>query len=476
MNNIDVTIENFGKIQHAQFQVKPFTVIAGKNASGKSFITRALYSVFNTLNKDHFAIEIDEHIFQLQQIIGSIALVYDEPDGSVKEHIQKIVALNLILSRNVELIIHQSTLIGQLAKKDTLELNIQQLKEECNVLLKSVTAIDEDAELLIYLELLNEPIEELGKLILNPFDLVGKVLGLQLKSALFSNFQVNVLHKLKNKNATSKTRPRIYFDNDIGHLELLSDHLKYNLGAIGIDVFQQIDNVVYLESPIYWKIKDVLKGWVNTQNDPSQRRQRKHQQKELKKIPQYILDTFALLDVDVIQDEVFEELVELKNKINKCIGGQIQISQSGDLQFISQNQKGESFGVDLNQTASGTTSLGLISLLLEKNVIVPNSVLIMDEPEVNLHPAWQQVMIQVLYQLSVSGVKIIMASHSFDMMETIEKMMELHEEKGLDVGEHFSVVQLDDGNTINQDKPIFKKLDAVKADLGMPLYNLFADK
>jgi hypothetical protein len=84
-------------------------------------------------------------------------------------------------------------------------------------------------------------------------------------------------------------------------------------------------------------------------------------------------------------------------------------------------------------------------------------------------------MIQVLYQLSVSGVKIIMASHSFDMMSTIERMMELHEEKGLDVGDHFSLVQLDDGNTINHDKPPYKKLDAIKGDLGMPLFNLFAN-
>lgn len=236
-------------------------------------------------------------------------------------------------------------------------------------------------------------------------------------------------------------------------------HIGLSFQAQGIKEPQQIDNVIYLESPIYWKIKDVLKDWFSVQND-------------LKNIPEYILDTFALLDVDVIQDEVHDDLVKLKQSIDKCIGGQIQISQSGELAFYSQNENGESFGVDLSQTASGTISLGLISLLLEKNVIVPNCVLIMDEPEGSLHPAWQQVMIQVLYQLSIAGVKIIMASHSFDMMAAIERMMELHEKKGHEVGEHFSIVQLDDGNTINHNKPPYKKLDAVTADLGMPLFDL----
>jgi len=102
-------------------------------------------------------------------------------------------------------------------------------------------------------------------------------------------------------------------------------------------------------------------------------------------------------------------------------------------------------------------------------------VLIFDEPEVNLHPAWQQVMIQVLYQLSVAGVRIVMASHSFDMMESIEKMMDLHAEKDKDVNEHFSIIQLEDGVSINENKPIFKKIDSVKADLGMPLFNLFSE-
>ena len=101
--------------------------------------------------------------------------------------------------------------------------------------------------------------------------------------------------------------------------------------------------------------------------------------------------------------------------------------------------------------------------------------LIIDEPEINLHPAWQQVMIQVLYQLSVAGVHIIIASHSYDMMQCIEKMMDLHEKKGQNVNEHFSVQQLENGISINDSKPIFKKLDSVKADLGMPLFDLFSN-
>ncbi|MER0307322.1 hypothetical protein ABRZ88_22760, partial [Vibrio vulnificus] len=42
---------------------------------------------------------------------------------------------------------------------------------------------------------------------------------------------------------------------------------------------------------------------------------------------------------------------------------------------------------------------------------------------VNLHPAWQKVLVDVLYRLSQSGVNIVMASHSVDMMKYIENIM-----------------------------------------------------
>ena len=39
--------ENVGKINKANISIRPFTVIAGSNSSGKSFITKSLYSIFS---------------------------------------------------------------------------------------------------------------------------------------------------------------------------------------------------------------------------------------------------------------------------------------------------------------------------------------------------------------------------------------------------------------------------------------------
>lgn len=485
MQNIDVEIQNFGKIKHAKFQIKPFTLIAGKNGSGKSFVTRGLYSVFSSLNKDHLSIEVDEVMYSIHNFLAiAIATVGNigAAQSEIRDLLAKMQAIVNDLSKNIRLVFHQNTLASQLAQKDILAAGVQQLRLCYEALNNCIIAGNFDPNLPFYLNEAYVSIEKLEKLMNNPQTALENVLGQQLEQSLIDNFQVTTLNKLKNKTATPADEMRFNVGDAIGHLNPASNHVVFKSNVAAIDAFQQVDNVVYLESPMYWKIKDVLKGWASRRNDPFFRKRVKHQEKTLSKIPQYILDTFELLDTDVVQNESYPELIALKQTIHQCIGGFIQISDNGNLQFNHQDfnhqgkaGEGENYTVDLNQTATGATALGIVALLLDKNIIVPNSVLIFDEPEVNLHPAWQQVMIQVLYKLSLAGVNIVMASHSFDMMGSIEKLMDLHERNNLDVDDHFSIVQLDDGHSINHDKPVFKKLGAVKADLGMPLFDLFTD-
>ncbi len=67
-----LTVKNFGKIEEAKIQVKnlieakvfaeqkllPRSVLAGPNNSGKSFVSKALYSFFKTMNTSKIRDEI----------------------------------------------------------------------------------------------------------------------------------------------------------------------------------------------------------------------------------------------------------------------------------------------------------------------------------------------------------------------------------------------------------------------------------
>ena len=48
--NYDIHIENLGAIKEANLTITPLTILAGENGTGKSFVTKFLYSVLNTIN------------------------------------------------------------------------------------------------------------------------------------------------------------------------------------------------------------------------------------------------------------------------------------------------------------------------------------------------------------------------------------------------------------------------------------------
>ena len=48
-----VKIKNIGKLADAEIHIGDFTVFAGPNNTGKSFVSKLLYSLFNAMNANH---------------------------------------------------------------------------------------------------------------------------------------------------------------------------------------------------------------------------------------------------------------------------------------------------------------------------------------------------------------------------------------------------------------------------------------
>lgn len=51
---INFKVENLGQISSADFRIRPLTVITGPNGTGKTFVTKILYSTLNIINKNVF--------------------------------------------------------------------------------------------------------------------------------------------------------------------------------------------------------------------------------------------------------------------------------------------------------------------------------------------------------------------------------------------------------------------------------------
>lgn len=120
------------------------------------------------------------------------------------------------------------------------------------------------------------------------------------------------------------------------------------------------------------------------------------------------------LEIDDFNEE--REDLEVEKLLKEILGGQI-LNENGELFFVKDN----GYKSHMKNTSSGVKQLALIQTLLMNNELGPNSFLIMDEPEVNLHPEWQikfaKILVLLVKELDLS---IFIASHSPFFIEAIQ--------------------------------------------------------
>ena len=109
--------------------------------------------------------------------------------------------------------------------------------------------------------------------------------------------------------------------------------------------------------------------------------------------------------------------------------------------------------------------MGMLALLIERGALDRGSFLFIDEPESNLHPAWQVEMAEILFELARQGVNVVVSTHSM----TILKWLEVHvKEKP----EDRELVRL---NKFPPDAEWNDDMDAVMAEVKQSLTKPYSD-
>ncbi|HEP9093309.1 AAA family ATPase [Pseudomonas aeruginosa] len=72
-----------------------------------------------------------------------------------------------------------------------------------------------------------------------------------------------------------------------------------------------------------------------------------------------------------------------------------------------------------NNVASGIKAVAVLELLLRGDYIGSDTMLILDEPETNLHPTWQIKYAKIICELCKRGAKVLVTTHSPYMLEAL---------------------------------------------------------
>ena len=410
--SIEVKIKNIGKLEDAEVCIGQFTVFAGPNNTGKSFVSKLLYSLFNAMNANHVATHLNNLFRPVYEYLRMSMELYivERPNkatiswrSSLENEIKKLEALVKEASieefENENIILEDiiPDLISQIEKIEQIAADIPWFPE------KKMTEREERKQR--YLERLTKLLAELKEKFhqTKAEDFIIAGIGYELSQNLIQNFQVPIVSDLKRKKGTSSE----VVVEDFGNFAFLDEGVKFEIDKSWVKQLQQYSRVIYLESPVYWKLKTALE---NIQDSPVYLGERER----LSGVPGYFYDLANALKFEYTGKMAFPD-VYAKLTGKSVMDGKIAISETGNLSF---QENGRNFSLPV--TAMGIANLGILALLIERKVLDKGTFLFIDEPEAHLHPAWQVVMAESLFELSRQGVNVVIATHSVDILQCLD--------------------------------------------------------
>ena len=156
-------------------------------------------------------------------------------------------------------------------------------------------------------------------------------------------------------------------------------------------------------------------------------------------------------------------------RILKKIGGKLD-KQSRRL-FFNEDRDGGNLSISLLNVASGIKSIASICRAIEMNVLKENGLLIIDEPESNLHPDWQVAVAEFLVSLCVKrGIRVLINTHSPYMLRALRHFEKKSGKEG--VCAFYQMIEGPNGYVAN---PVTNKVDVLFQDLFAPFEEIMRD-
>lgn len=132
-----------------------------------------------------------------------------------------------------------------------------------------------------------------------------------------------------------------------------------------------------------------------------------------------------------------KEFPDILKGFSEIIGGDYKINKDGDLRFVPSSKR--STKLSLVESSSAVRSLLDIGFYL-RHAAKKGDLLMVDEPELNLHPENQRKVARLFAQLVNAGLKIFMTTHSDYIIKELNTLIMLYNE-----APHLKIIAKEEG-------------------------------
>jgi hypothetical protein len=379
-----IQLDNIAKINNANIEINGITVIAGANNTGKSTIGKTLFSLFNGLFNIKHKINNDKISAVTRYLRNAVGFI-DIPGSTILSRAFREPFENVNLYELSKTIINSnldSAALSEILK--TKYFNVIQPDEDIN-----------EADLEIMCSRINNIIN------ISPIESTNLI----LKRYFYNEFngQINNV-----------------FNSESGSISL---EIKRNLIQLGVD-----DNEIYLKNDLLFNITDeivyiddpFLLDELNLSSVHSSYRRvsYNHRTHLLRQLQSHS------------EDNVIEELINqgrlkgIYEEMNMICPGYLT-SNHNSVEYTV-----DGFSLNVKNLSAGLKTFTILKELIIKNVIKQNGTIILDEPEIHLHPAWQLVLAKLIVLLQIEfDLHILLTTHSPYFLNAIETYADKYDVK-----------------------------------------------
>nr|WP_302280208.1 AAA family ATPase [Brachyspira pilosicoli] len=285
----------------------------------------------------------------------------------------------------------------------------------------------------------DDTFDEIAKDILEIISTKNNKLMFEIMTDYFGNIFENQINNLFNKNSNAelaleikKQKMNIEFKND----ECIKFESDFNI----------IHNAFYIDNPF---IVNYVNSDIDTDNF----------------ILKKTIDDFFTNDNKNIFDsvknkEILEKVYDVLNSVMNA-----KIVNKDDDFYLHYNEN--DIEIKLGNLSAGLKSFVIIKRLLENGSLNEKDVLILDEPEIHLHPKWQLIYAELIVLLQkYFNLTITITTHSHYFLEAINRFSKRH---NIEERVNFYITELADNKCNVVFKNVNDNLDLIYKKMYEPL-------
>jgi predicted ATPase len=398
---LELTVKNFRAVNSAEIKINGITVLSGINGCGKSTLSKLLYTCgYASIFHDKLLAKNYAQFFDAMEELLLTAEKIEKPE--ISEDTGKLLAeknefSNFFLRMKFLPFRHQHDAVEKLINSKLTVKGIDEIKEGfvqrlrilSPIILKYWKKICEISRIeFVIKEITGKTPEDGLKKIEEEILAAAEDLTSKIEKRYFPIFR--------------QAAQRVFSDGEEQEFDDMALTMKDCEETIIsseqkiLSGFLTINDVIYINDPM---VVDSTSS--HAKDDPYCRE---------------LLKKLKSKSADNISDECKNIIAMIANNID----GRVLLEEKKfGRKFIYKRQDGKDFS--LEESASGVKNFGILQMLLANGYLNSRTLLIIDEPEVNLHPQWIVEYAVILLELVEKlGVRILIATHSPDMLAAID--------------------------------------------------------